>query len=63
MACIDATDLLKPLLHIYTLEELDIWLSSPHKLLGGRAPEGLIAEGRQDEVAVVIDQLVSGAFI
>lgn len=63
MSCIDATDLIKPLMDFYTLEEIDVWLSSPQVLLNGEKPEKLIAEGRQDEVARLIDQLVTGAYI
>jgi hypothetical protein len=62
MACIDATELIAPLFEIYTLEEVDEWLHSPHKLLGGETATALIASGRQDEVKAVIDQLISGAY-
>jgi len=62
MACIDATELIKPLFEIYTLEEVDEWLNSPHKLLGGKTATELIATGRQEEVRVVIQQLIDGAY-
>lgn len=53
----------QPLLGIYTPEELFKWLYTPHKLLEGKMPRALISAGQSDKVAVVVDQLVSGAFV
>lgn len=42
---------------------VDLWLSSPHPLLGGELPLALIQKGRANEVEAVIDQLRSGAYV
>ena len=39
----------------------DAWMRSPVPMLGGRAPEALVDEGRGDEVAAVLAGLASGA--
>lgn len=40
-----------------------LWLYSPHKLLAGRRPADLIAEGDSDSVLALIDQLRDGAYV
>ena len=40
-----------------------LWLYSPHKLLAGRRPAELIAEGDIDAVLALIDQLRDGAYV
>lgn len=63
MPCIDTTDIVQELLKLYTLDEVDEWLNTPQELLGGRAPEGLIAEGRSDEVRALIRRINDGAYL
>ena len=41
----ETTDMLKPLLDLYTPDELALWLLSPHKLLDGRTPESPHSRG------------------
>lgn len=48
---------------LYQPDEARLWLFSPHTLLEGRRPADLIAEGREEEVLAVIDQLRDGAYI
>jgi|GraSoiStandDraft_41_1057321.scaffolds.fasta_scaffold923127_2 transcriptional regulator with XRE-family HTH domain len=47
---------------LYPPDEARLWLFSRNKLLDGRAPVELIAEGRIDPVLQVISQLKDGAF-
>jgi Antitoxin Xre/MbcA/ParS C-terminal toxin-binding domain len=47
----------------YDPEEINLWLISRQKLLGGKIPAELIQEGRIDEVIRIVEQLRQGAFI
>lgn len=49
------------LLDIYTIDGACIWLTAPHKLLGGDSAMQRIKENRTDDVLALIDQLNSGA--
>lgn len=51
------------LFDIYEPEGALIWLFSPHGLLGDRVPARAILDGDAHEVAALIDQLASGAFL
>ena len=44
--------------------EPDVWLRTPHELLGGREPLELILSGKQDEQRVqdLLDRLKHGIF-
>lgn len=56
-------DIVLALSEVYKPEGAIVWMFSPHKLLGGQVPVDVIAEGRGDVVAGLVDQLQSGAFI
>jgi len=47
----------------YEPDDARLWLYSPHKLLAGRRPAELIAEGDIDSVLALIDQLRDGAYV
>lgn len=47
---------------IYLPEGVDIWLSSPHRWLGGERGIDLINSGRGDEVLAAAERLVGGAW-
>jgi uncharacterized protein (DUF2384 family) len=47
----------------YRRHEIDIWLRSPQKLLGGRRACDLINAGDGIEVERLLDQLDSGAYL
>lgn len=51
------------LAEFYEPGDARLWLYSPHKLLDGRRPAELIAEGDTDSVLALIDQLRTGAFV
>lgn len=51
------------LAEFYEPEDARLWLYSPHKLLAGRRPAELIAEGDSDSVLALIDQLRDGAYV
>ena len=51
------------LAEFYTPDEAELWLDSPHKLLGGDKPRDRILAGREGDVLALIDQLRSGAFV
>lgn len=51
------------LAEFYEPDDARLWLYSPHKLLGGRRPAELIAEGDIDSVLALIDQLRDGAYV
>lgn len=46
----------------YKRHEIDIWLRSPHPMLGGQRACDLLNAGNAAEVERVIDALDSGAF-
>jgi uncharacterized protein (DUF2384 family) len=46
----------------YKRHEIDVWLRSPHPMLGGRKACDLLNAGNAAEVERVIDMLDSGAF-
>jgi hypothetical protein len=48
---------------LYTPIEAQEWLTSEHKLLGGRSPTQLIAGGRTREVEQLIEQIREGVFL
>ncbi|BCI54983.1 hypothetical protein NIIDNTM18_42610 [Mycolicibacterium litorale] len=47
---------------VYEPEGVDIWLTSPHRWLGGERGMDLIRDGRGDEVLAVAERLVGGAW-
>jgi uncharacterized protein (DUF2384 family) len=47
----------------YKRHEIDIWLRSPQKLLGGKRACDLINAGQAAEVERLLDQLDSGAYL
>ncbi|MDP9094409.1 MAG: helix-turn-helix domain-containing protein [Actinomycetota bacterium] len=51
------------LAEFYEPADARLWLYSPHKLLAGRRPADLIAEGDSDSVLALIDQLRDGAYV
>jgi hypothetical protein len=51
------------LAEFYEPADARLWLYSPHKLLAGRRPAELIAEGDTDSVLALIDQLRDGAYV
>lgn len=51
------------LAEFYEPDDARLWLYSPHKLLRGRRPAELIAEGDIDSVLALIDQLRDGAYV
>ncbi len=48
---------------IYAPTEAEIWIDSPHQLLGGKSPAELIRWSETDRVLDIIEQLVTGAYI
>jgi hypothetical protein len=46
-----------------TADEQDLWLQSPHPLLGGEAADVLVGTDQEHRVWALIDQLESGAFV
>jgi hypothetical protein len=48
---------------VYDPEGIIIWLFAPHPLLNRERPAQAILDGREEEVATLVDQLVSGAFV
>ena len=51
------------LAEFYEPGDARLWLYSPHKLLAGRRPADLIAQGDVDSVLALIDQLRDGAYV
>lgn len=51
------------LAEFYDPDNARLWLYSPHKLLEGRRPAELIAQGDIDAVLALIDQLRDGAYV
>ena len=51
------------LAEFYEPDAARLWLYSRHKLLEGRPPAELIAEGDIDSVLALIDQLRDGAYV
>lgn len=51
------------LAEFYAPDEARLWLYSPHKLLAGKRPAELIAQGDTDSVLALIDQLRDGAYV
>ena len=51
------------LAEFYEPDDARLWLYSPHKLLAGKRPAELIADGDTDSVLALIDQLRDGAYI
>ena len=51
------------LAEFYEPEEARLWLFSRHRLLKGRKPADLIAEGDVESVLALIDQLRDGAVV
>jgi transcriptional regulator with XRE-family HTH domain len=51
------------LAEFYEPDNARLWLYSPHKLLDGRRPAELIAQGDIDSVLALIDQLRDGAYV
>jgi hypothetical protein len=48
---------------LYTPMEADNWLSAKHELLGNQAPTELIADGRAEEVEILIEAIRDGVFL
>jgi hypothetical protein len=51
------------LAQFYEPPEVTAWLESPQRLLGGKTPLELIAEGRLEDVSAVLAALQDGAFV
>ena len=51
------------LAEFYEPGDARLWLYSPHRLLSGRRPADLIAEGDTDSVLALIAQLRDGAYL
>jgi len=51
------------LAEFYEPGDARLWLYSPHKLLGGKQPAELIADGDIESVLTLIDQLRDGAYV
>jgi uncharacterized protein (DUF2384 family) len=47
----------------YKRHEIDLWLRSPHAMLGGRRACDLLNAGQVSEVDRVIDQLDAGVYL
>ena len=56
----EITYVLQQLADLYTPEQAQQWLSTPHALLGDRSATQLIHEGKVDEVLRLINQLRDG---
>jgi len=54
---------LSELAEFYSSEEVNLWLFSPHKLLGGKTAAALIQAGETQHVFGLLDQLRSGAYV
>jgi uncharacterized protein (DUF2384 family) len=53
----EMTYVLQQLADLYTPEQAQQWLSTPHALLGGRSGAELINEGKVEEVLRLINRL------
>jgi transcriptional regulator with XRE-family HTH domain len=51
------------LAQFYEPDEARLWLFARHPLLNGDRPADRIAEGRTEDVLVLLDELQSGAYI
>lgn len=51
------------LAEFYEPDDARLWLYSRHKLLAGKRPAELIADGDIDSVLALIDQLRDGAYV
>lgn len=51
------------LLEFFEPADALLWLSLPHRLLGGRRPEDLIEQGDSSPVQGLIDQLRDGVVV
>jgi uncharacterized protein (DUF2384 family) len=47
----------------YDPHEIELWLTRPHKLLGGRSARQLIDDGNIAEVERVLSQLEDGVYL
>lgn len=47
----------------YSPRQIERWLWAERDIFGGRNANGLIADGRADEVRAEIDRLASGVYI
>ena len=47
---------------LYEPEGVQIWMTSPHRRLGGRRAVDLIAEGHATEVLAEVNRLIDGAW-
>ena len=54
--------LVSELSELYRPDEAKLWLFSPHKMLDGRRPADLIAQGKAEDVLRIIEQLKDGAY-
>jgi uncharacterized protein (DUF2384 family) len=59
----EITYVLQQLADLYTPEQAQQWLTTPHAMLGGRSGTELINEGKVDEVLRVINQLRDGSHL
>jgi hypothetical protein len=59
----DETELFAPLLELYSPEELDEWIHSPHPELGMITPCQAVLAGNRGTVKAVIARLVDGAWL
>lgn|SRR3972149_3645612 len=55
--------IVEQLADFYTPHEARLWLFSRQKLLEGRAPADLIADGKSEEVLAVIQRLRDAVFV
>ena len=53
----------KLLSEFYTDDEINVWLDSSNKLLGGKIANDLIKEGRTEEVIQVIKAMASSTYL
>jgi hypothetical protein len=59
----DVRQLVRALLsEVYEPEGVDIWLSRPHKWLGGDSGNDLIDRGEGERVLAAAERLVTGAW-
>lgn len=59
----ELSDVREALAEFYTPEQAELWLGSPHRLLGGDTPRTRILMGFVDDVWALIEQIQTGAFV
>lgn len=58
----DRVSIFTMLIDLYDSAEIVQWMTMPNKQLGGRTPEGMMSEGKYEEVYALVKQLSDGVY-